>query len=467
MVAQGMAVLAWLANSQWGAQAPARRRWRMIGIYAAINIVAIVLFAPWLPVAIRQVTSWSVAAQPYDPGQAMLDSYRWLVVGRTLPLDQAILPLGAVGLLALLGVLFGLRRSERLPTLLLVLLVGVPFVLLFAFHLYREAYLKFLLVCVSPLLILAARGIDVVATGIARLLAKRRDLAWSGTAVAAALGIFILTGPSLSNLYANPAYARDDYRGIAHTIESNARPGDAVLLNAPNQWEVFTYYHRQGAPAIPMAYRPPNDSAVDQQMQPIAAQYTRLFVLYYGESESDPGGGFERWLAQHAFKADEQWIGNIRLGVYATRAPAAAAPVAARFGAGLSLTGAEVDLRSWQDGEVIPLRLAWQADAKLAQRYKVFVHVGPIDAPPVAQNDGEPVAGLRPTDGWTPGQPVIDQRGVWLKPGTPPGRYGIYVGAYDAATGQRLPVQAASALFVADDRLWLGDITVTQAPTTP
>ena len=478
MIAQGMAVLVWLIGARG-------KRTRALAIYAAINVVAIVLFAPWLPIAIRQVTSWSVTPQSYQVGQAMLDAYRWLVVGRTLPLDQATLPLVAVGALALLGVLFGmLQRDARarrvLPTMLLLLLVITPFALLFVFHLYREAYLKFLLVCAAPLLILAARGIDGLASlaSPSRALPEMSDFSqksdisnssrggaafghWvrTGIATVLTLGMLALWWPSLQNLYTNSAYARDDYRGIARTIEADARPRDAVLLNAPNQWEVFTYYHRQGAPSIPLTYHPANMPAVDEQMQPIAAQYVRLFVLYYGENESDPGAGFERWLAEHAFKADEQWIGNIRLAVYAAHSPIAAIPLTATFGDGIMLENVSVDLGEYESGEIIPLRLTWQADAQVAQRYKVFVHVGGADAPPVAQNDSEPAAGTRPTDTWKAGEQVVDQRGVWLKPGLAPGSYGLYVGVYDSATGKRLPVQSQSGRVVGD-RLWLGDVTV-------
>ena len=459
MIGQGVAVLVWLAG--------AKGKWlRMLAIYAAVNVAAIVLFAPWLPIAIRQVTSWSVTPQSYQLGQAMLDAYRWLVVGRTLPLEQATLPLVAIGVLALLGAFFGLRQREGTPgsrhawpTLLLLLLVVTPFVLLFVFHLYREAYLKFVLVCVAPLLILSARGIDGFADLVASQRGSSRRVVWGAIAAVLMAGVLVLWWPSAQNLYANPAYARDDYRGIAHTIEAQAHPSDAVLLNAPNQWEVFTYYHREGAPAIPLAYHPLNEAAVDQEMQTIAAQYTRLFVLYYGEHESDPNDWFERWMGEHAFKADEQWVGNIRLGVYATQSPVASGSLTATFGDGMVLDRVAVDRDPRSVGEIIPLRLTWRAATPLHQRYKVFVHLGPADASPVAQNDSEPVAGFRPTDTWKVGELVIDQRGVWLKPGLPAGTYGLYVGVYDSATGERLPVQSPSGRVVGD-RLWLGDVTV-------
>jgi hypothetical protein len=339
----------------------------------------------------------------------------------------------------------------------------VPFALLFAFNLYRESYLKFLLVVVTPLCALAARGmaglsaawLPVNAGRGARLLSAGLGVALTGSVVA-------LLWPSLDNLYDNPAYARDDYRGIARLVQSDARPGDAVLFNAPNQWEVFTYYHRperELAPAIALTYHPADDGVVDAQMRPIVAQHDRLFVLYYGERESDPEGRYERWLARNAFKADEQWVGNIRLAVYATRLVSATPAVTATFGGVVQLESALVALDPQTSGGLIPLELRWRALSPLDARYKVFVHVGLPDAPPVAQNDAEPQAGLRPTDTWQPDEVIVDRRAVWLKPGTPPGRYGVYLGLYDSATGQRLPAAPADGA-TQSDRLLLGEIEV-------
>lgn len=459
MAAQGVCVLIWLARAR-------SNRLCDTLAYGLMNIVAIALFAPWLPIAIRQVTAWGVTPQNYDLAQAALDAYRWLIVGRTLPLEQAILPIAILSALVVVGLPGGAHWHEKAFLLILALL---PFALLFVFKLYREAYLKFLLVCVAPLLALAGHGIVSLARLAAgrvsgwRALAPRRRTVLPATAGALTLGVALAVAqPSLNNLYNNPAYARDDYRGIARMIEADAQPGDAILFDAPNQWEVFTYYHRQGAPAIPLAYHPAGDAAVNSQMRPIAAQYTRLFVLYYGEHESDPGAKFERWLAQHTYKADEQWVGNIRLAVYATQTPTMTSGITAAFGDAITLVSAEIDAGAKVAGELVPVRLAWRALDKPVARYKVFLHIGSPDAPPVAQNDAEPDGGFRPTSTWAAGETVDDLRAVWIKPGAPPGKYGLYVGLYDPATGQRLPVKTPDGRTNAD-RLWLGDITIESA----
>jgi mannosyltransferase len=475
MIAQGVCVLLWLAISR------ARRRGKSLTIltYALINVVALALFLPWLPIAIRQVTSWTVAPQIYETGTALLDAFRWLVVGRTLPLDQSALPLILIATLSLLGLIFDIRSSlstRTAPTdaqprrgfvfpmagrppaaITLLILAVLPFALLFVFKLYRESYLKFLLVSATPLLLLAALGIDRLAD---LLPGPAHSRAKAMTTVVLSCLVILALQPSLYNLYNNPAYARDDYRGIARAIDANARPGDAILFDAPNQWEVFTYYHRDGIPAIALPYRPENPVAVDEALRPIASQYQRLFVLYYGEHESDPGAWFEQWLATRAFKAEEQWVGNIRLAVYATVAPTGTADPAVVFGDVTRLSAVSVDLSPRSRGDMIALRLTWRPGARPDRRYKVFAHLGLPDAPPLAQNDAEPAAGFRPTDMWNAGEDVVDQRAVWIKPDAPPGTYGLYVGMYDGASGQRLQAIHNPGGQLLGDRLWLGNVVV-------
>jgi uncharacterized membrane protein len=211
MVAQGVCVVLWLIVNR-------QRRWRNLLTYAAMNIVAMALFIPWLPIAVRQITSWGVAPQPYDVVAAIMDSYRWLVAGRTLALDQVFVPLVLIALITVSGLgVWLLRLRSRngftLAPLMLFIMVALPFTLLFIFNLYREAYLKFLLVCVAPLMLLAAYGISSLFEWLRQL--QTRVLAEGAATFAVVLVVML---PSLNNLYHNPSYARDDYRGIARML---------------------------------------------------------------------------------------------------------------------------------------------------------------------------------------------------------------------------------------------------------
>lgn len=436
-----------------------------LAAWFALQAAALVLFLPWLPTALRQLSAWPAerAAQPFV--LALLDLARYLTFGRTLPTAAA--GLGLLGALILLA--FGLRRRGQTITPALWLLV--PAALTLGLGLLTEAFAKFLLVAVPPTVLLLGQGLAAMPPGPFEpgwRPARRRagELAalalWLGALVAFSTATFI----SLNNLYFSPAYARDDYRGIARALAAAYRPGDAVILIAPNQFEAFSYYHpgtaAQAAPVYPLpATRPLDPAATTAALEHLAADHARLYVLFWGEAQADPDHVVENWLNTHAFKAGDQWYGQVRLATYAAAAPAAAPQVAlaARFGDHVMLTGYALQPAAPRPGDIVQLTLFWQADAPLDLRYKVFVHVYADEyAPPVAQQDGEPGGGLALTPDWPPGQVVADNHGVLLPADLPPGRYAVYVGLTELFSGARLPISLAGAPV--GDRLRLTDFVI-------
>ncbi|MBI4771842.1 MAG: hypothetical protein HY784_15870, partial [Chloroflexi bacterium] len=252
----------------------------------------------------------------------------------------------------------------------------------------------------------------------------------------------------LRRQYFDPATFRDDYRNMARRIEAGARPGDAVMLNAPNQWEVFTYYHRGGAPVYPMPRsRQPDPARAAAELAQIARDHNRLFVLYWGDGQADPQRAIEGWLNAHTYKLSEEWVGDVRFAAYAVPGDAAGYPVRevdAAFGGNLHLDRIALppDL-TLHPGQVLALTLYWSLERPDLQPYKVFLHLtaDPAQPPPV-QQDSEPQGGLSPTGGWVPGQSYADNHGLLLPAGLPPGEYRLLVGLYNPATGERLPLTA-------------------------
>ena len=57
-------------------------------------------------------------------------------------------------------------------------------------------------------------------------------------------------------LLSRSSHFRDDYRGIARTISAAGRPGDAIVLNAPGQIDIFSYYFKGDAPVCLPRQRP-------------------------------------------------------------------------------------------------------------------------------------------------------------------------------------------------------------------
>ncbi len=79
----------------------------------------------------------------------------------------------------------------------------------------------------------------------------------------------------------------------------------------------------------------------------------------------------------------------------------------------------------------------------------------------IAQRDAEPAGESRPTTSWQAGETVLDNHGVLIPPGTPPGSYRRIVGMYDAETFERLKLSDGS------DYISLPPVNVQRAKTPP
>ena len=105
----------------------------------------------------------------------------------------------------------------------------------------------------------------------------------------ATLLILVPSVQALNNYYTEPAYARDDYRGIVTYIQATGRPGDAILLNAPGQQEVFGYYYQGDLPVHPLPESRPLDPArTATALADLARPGGRVFALLWATDESDP-----------------------------------------------------------------------------------------------------------------------------------------------------------------------------------
>jgi len=124
---------------------------------------------------------------------------------------------------------------------------------------------------------------------------------------------------------------------------------------------------------------------------------------------------------------------------------AAATPVGALFGGDIELLAWKLDgdALQLQPGQTLALALYWRAETRPSLDYTIFVHLGPASAPPLAQNDHQPIGGQYPTSLWDSGEVVRDSSELGLPVDIPPGRYELTVGLYNLATGERLSTSGA------------------------
>ncbi len=465
MLAQGVVAVIWLIaqfrrGEPMGGSRPSLKSGRGWGwgltFYILANLLTILLYLPWLPTAIHQLTTWPNTGDATPIPVALNAVLKWLTFGSASPGAALAIP----GLLALFGVLIVDRRrlwQIVLPPAWVVIPVGI----FLALGMYRPDNVKLLLPAQIGLALWIGRGVGVLGTlklkyGRSRDFATRLgQIVPPITAVLSVIWIAWIAVDGIAPLYSDPAYQRADYRAIVQTIETSLRPGDAIILDAPNQAEVFDYYYRGDAPM----YQLPeglggNDQATRARVDQIIADHRRAFAVYWGEQERDPQRVVEATLSSGAFELGDQWYGDVRLARYAM--PAALTVThdsGAQFGDHITLTSYALSSETLQAGDALQVQLNWQTDAALTTRYKVFLQLLDANGGLVAQRDSEPGGGLAITTGWSPGAAVVDQSALLVD--VPPGAYTLIAGLYDLNDpAARLPVNGG-------DYLTLATITVT------
>lgn len=464
---------AWLV--WWLGRRSAPGQGKAIGWWVGMQAAALVLYLPWLSIAWGRITAYGPISEPYSVPSVFAQGLKLLSVGETVPEDDLTrwLTVGMVGL-AVFGAWGGfapaasspsLQRTSRVYTWALILSVLAPMVMMAALVLTgRPAYRpKFFLVA-SPAFCL------LVGLGIALL---ERPLSQSGrwsSRLWLLLGLVVVgagAARSLRYYYLDPAYARSDYRGIGAYIESIGREGDAILLNAPNQWEVFTYYYKGPIPVYPVCRsRPPIQAEVEAELSQITATHSRILALYWAVQESDPERIVERWLEQRAFKASDEWYGDVRFVIYALPEEVGTVEMReplsdVRLGDQIALRGFTLHSDALRPGDVLQVTLFWEALQAPQSRYKVFLHLVDEGGQILSQYDDEPGDGMDPTSSWKPERGVFGDRYGLLVPMTAPeGTYRLLVGLYHVEGAPRLPIAIAGE--PAGDALTLATVGIRQ-----
>ena len=127
------------------------------------------------------------------------------------------------------------------------------------------------------------------------------------------------------------------------------------------------------------------------------------------------------------------------------------------FGSAIELMGFDLPQTTVAPGETLYLNLYWRALGEPGDTYRAFAHL--TDGANLwAQQDDDPACRL-PTSVWRAGQHGLGQFRLVIEPDTPPGRYPLIVGLYQADTLERLKITGGAGQ-IGDDFLWLGDVEV-------
>jgi len=282
--------------------------------------------------------------------------------------------------------------------------------------------------------------------------------------VAGGCGLLLLVMAASIGLRAYPSlpqHRRDpDQAALVNYVQRAARPGDAFILELIPAYNYFAH-----ALSFMNDYRarPPyagilrsTDSAGhprdEEFLRTLLTARRRLWLRTEHTAPGDPASITERWFAERAYPISYRWFGDsFRLILYSLprgdSAPLLVRTVDERWGSQIELltawlSVAEGDRRTEPlrvyAGDTLQLELIWRALQRPHGDWKVSVQLLDWHDRLKLQEDRKPVAGFRPTSGWSPGEVVHDRYGLPLPDNLQRGRYDLVVALYRAADGKRL-----------------------------
>ena len=398
-----------------------RRDRRRLAVWLATVLGVGLAYLPWALAQARFLGAHS-SGQPYALRLARLgaivrEGIEAYLAGLTVPARHAG-PAVLLGL-ALAGAgLASLRRRPRAAGLLVAWLAASLGLWWLADPLMPFFHPRFVLAGAPALALLVGAG-----------------LSWVGKrtrAAGLALGPVLVAAPALSAWYTDPAHSKGSY--AAALAGMAIWPGDVIILNNAEQQYLFDYYRPAGVPSITLT---PDDTytleRVGQALDRPLSRYSRAWLVTYGDTNVfDPQHNAERYLAGHGFwacyRSDRGFYVN--LYVLGLPPPAPPRPLDARFEDGIRLLGYDARVVPVAGGRVLHVPLYWQAQAAPRADYTVFLQLLDAERKVVAQLDGPPAGGTRPTRTWAVPEVVVDARALLLPPTLPPGTYSLWAGLY-------------------------------------
>jgi mannosyltransferase len=458
-----------------------------------------VLYLPWLPVAIRQVTIgqgtwWRV---PLPAKMIAKDTWRFLILGPRRPdvpvFGPALGGMAALVVVALLGALLsallgrqgtetGAKGSARIrarrplgPTFYALSLWLVPAAAIliassrelgFALPIYTDRYT---LVAAPGLVLTAGMGVAALWQAFSR---PDRFSARFSSATCQAFSLLLLAAavvgplPHLYHYYHDPAYWREDFRRAAQYAMDTTGPGDAVILVGAYQ-PVMQYYRGEAAVVrFPQQGDSVQDeAAVARALNEAITPESRVRLIMYSWPTVDPQSLVEGMLRSECQLEGEHWqretgerpIKVLNLADCASFAVEPRQPLDAVFGYPASEQAAarqqdaagaqagQLALTAYraihlQPGEQAHVFLWWRALRRPLRNYSAFVHLVGQDGQIIAQFDHLPLSDFFPMQAWPVGTDYRDDYPMRVPSDADLQGARLEVGLYDRASKERLPV---------------------------
>ncbi len=397
--------------------------------------VALTLYLPWLPFLFRRyrvdVSYWEGTLKVEEALRKIFISFS---VGETMLEGEAI-PIAWAMTGLFLASLFILAFRKKWAALFLSLYLFVPIIAILALTYRSPKFNPRYIMMASPAFLMTLAG------GIAELMTlKPKVLPF--LALSLVLEPFLLAD---YNLYFDPAFTKADFRGVACYIREHRQNGEAVILISGHMYPVFSYYFGdEGWTPIPplriISTKDVLDFSVGEKLNEILRGKTGVWVVLWQDEVVDPNGVVLKLLEKYARPVPvEASFWHVRLRHYllppGTHFPAFPEPerkIEVNFGGRVKLLGYDWDGKR--------LSLYWQALSFMDKDYQLSLRVTDEDGIPWGQIDRRPASYLYPTFRWRPGEIIPGELELPLPPGSPPGKYRLFLSLYDLQTLREIDI---------------------------
>ena len=486
----------WVAWRIFARDAKARKaptsaltRWRAIGRWSGANLLALLLYLPWLPIAWRQATEPPVP--PWRTAQGLLEmlteSWTALTFGQSAPTWAAVLGLVALPLY-IVGLVRLLRRSGESAWILPIATFGALASILIVSALAPLFHIRYLFTfCPAFYIVLAA--------GIGGVFHYRRALG-----LVAAAAWLAGAGMTLNAFWKDPAYRADDHRSAVRALQDRWRPGDVVLVNAGYVYPALrTYWAGETADRIRLTaplpaaradaalvmvtsghingeaglgwgdplsdFFPISSELAKHQIDALYSNFSRVWHYRVYDTVNDPSGVLRQLLEEQGRIAEDLAFSgeaNMRLQAYVSQKGAEPGSDAqhARFESGLTLYAEPVAEEVYSGSSIYPvLHWATGADARaFATSLRLVSPDGEVWSQPP---DVTPLGELFPAASWPSGCCQRQTMALPVPEGTMPGGYSVELVVYDPEDGRSwTPTIEDSGLALGNVGIVLGSVDV-------
>jgi urease accessory protein UreF len=308
----------------------------------------------------------------------------------------------------------GIARINLQPAFLPLLWFVIPIALTYILNWYTPILMDYRLTQITPAVAL------LIGFGLGQ---------FRGAALAFLVSVIVVYGVVVDDTHID----REPWREIGQFSAQYAEPGDLAMAHVTpsGDWQMVYYFDRllpAGTEVRSLRQWQLEQGATYAEGLPaLLEQHPHVWFMHWSSDRS----GFDA-LAQsghvQSARVSWDWVENSRLDLYRfDRLPSEEEAIAV-WENGMVLWDAVID------ADELSVDLWWSlAGDSLDADYTISARLLDVNGQLVAQIDGYPFEGRRPTSGWQPGEAIYDPRTLQPAPGIdalPPGDYTVAVKLY-------------------------------------